>query len=198
MKRSALVTFLGVVMYAAAGLARAADLSEPVFLVATPLLDGSPFAQSVVIAAPLPNGKYIGFIVNRPAGLTLSELFPDDAVASQVHERVYVGGLELVPGVFALARKVSQGMGNVVPLMPGLVAAIDGNGVDRVIASAPSEARYFVGLMLWDDEDLYAQIKARAWEVRPADVESVFRANGLWNSLRSPSAAAFDASTHLG
>jgi len=167
MKRGALGLVLalsGVLIFAFTGLARSADLSEAVFLVATSALDGSPFAQSVIITAPLPN------------------------------EPIYLGGPQLLPAVFAVVRTAPEGNGTIVPLMPGLVAIIDGESVDRVIATTPNEARYFAGLMVWDDEDLYAQVKAQLWEVRPADVEAVFRAKaiGLWNALRGPTASLPD------
>ena len=45
------------------GAARAADLSEPVILVASSLLDHTPFQQAVVLATPLDDGAHIGFIL---------------------------------------------------------------------------------------------------------------------------------------
>jgi putative AlgH/UPF0301 family transcriptional regulator len=176
-------------MAVAIGNARAADLSEPVLLVATSSLDGSPFAQSVVIAAPIANGRHIGFMINKPTGLRLATLFPDDAAVLSVTDPVYLGGPAMLPGVFAITRAVPSNVQTAVPLMPGLVAVVDGQGVDSVIAATPNEARYFVGLMLWDDDDLEAQVEAKVWEVRPADADAVFRANarGLWTKLRSPS-----------
>ena len=58
--------------------------------------------------------------------------------------------------------------------MPGLVAA-------------PNDARYFVGIMLWDEDELEAEVRGNAWELRPADVATVLptKATGLWNSLRT-------------
>ena len=194
MKRGALgliTAFSGFLILAFTGLARSADLSEAVFLVATSALDGSLFSQSVVIAAPMPNGKHIGFIINKPTKLRLAEAFPEDPAVRNVKEPLYLGGPDLLPGVFAVARTAPEGKnGTIVQLMPGLVAIIDGESVDRVIATAPNEARYFAGLIVWEDKDLDAQLRAKLWDVRPADVESVFRAKmtGLWNSLRRPMA----------
>ena len=133
-------------------------------------------------------------IINKPTKLRMAEAFPDDPVARNVKEPIYLGGPQLLPAVFAVVRTAPEGNGTIVPLMPGLVAIIDGESVDRVIATTPNEARYFAGLMVWDDEDLYAQVKAQLWEVRPADVEAVFRAKaiGLWNALRGPTASLPD------
>ena len=167
--------------------ARADGLSEPVMLVATSVMNGSAFEQTVVLAVPLPNGGHIGFIVNRPTSVTLAKLFPDDAAARKVTEPVYLGGTGLLPGVFAITRRAPQGAVKVLPLMPGLVAAIDGATVDRIMKAAPNDARYFVGLLLWGEDELEAEVRVSAWELRPADVATVLptKATGLWNSLRT-------------
>ena len=75
--------------------------------------------------------------------------------------------------------------------MPGLFAVLDAAALDRVIETMPNDARYFVGLMLWDADELEEEVSQNAWEVRRADVDTVLRAKapGLWNSLRSPMAS---------
>ena len=52
------------------GAAYAADLSQPVLLVASQHLAGSPFEQTVVVATSMPDGGHVGFIVNRPTVAT--------------------------------------------------------------------------------------------------------------------------------
>jgi putative transcriptional regulator len=166
--------------------ARAADLSEPVMLVASSALDGTPFEQAVVLAAPMPDGGHIGFILNKPTGVKLLALFPEDTAAGKVTESVYLGGPALLPAVVAVTRKAPEGGDAVIPLMPGLVAVLDAATVDRVIQNTPNDARYFLGVMLWEAGDLEDQVSKNTWELRPADADMVFRAKsrGLWNSLR--------------
>jgi len=173
------------------GVARATDLSEPVTLVASSALEGTPFEQAVILAVPMPRGGHVGFILNKPTGLKLKALFPKDAAARQVKESVYLGGPMLLPSVFAITRKVPQGGNAVIPLMPGLVAVLDGATIDRMVKTTPNDTRYFLGLMLWDEGELEDQVRRNAWELRPARADMVFRAKspGLWNSLRSPMAA---------
>jgi putative transcriptional regulator len=170
--------------------AHAADLSQAVILVASQELGGSPFEQTVVIATPLPQGGHIGFIVNRPTTMKLETLFPDEARARNVKEPVYLGGPALVPAVFALMRSAPDGAGAAVPLMPGVVAIVDEATINRVIETTPNAARYFVGMMVWDDDELEKQVAGGLWEVRPAEADSVLpaKAPGLWNSLRKPMA----------
>src|ERR1700730_9263573 len=178
-----------VVMFAGmTGAARAADLSEAVILVASDRLAGSIYEQTVVLAAPLPKGGYLGFIVNRPTHVKLETLFPQQPSTRNVAEPVYAGGPILSNAVFAVTRKAPHNKGNFFSPMPGLVVAIDSTTVDRIIETTPNDARYFVGLMFWAPDDLEDEIPNGAWEVRPADVDTVLRAKptGLWKSLEGP------------
>src|SRR3984893_261907 len=186
-----------VVMFAGmTGAARAADLSEAVILVASDRLAGSIYEQTVVLAAPLPQGGHLGFIINRPTHVKLETLFPQQPSTRNVAEPVYAGGPILSNAVFAMTRKApdnnennnENNNGNFFSPMPGLVVAIDSATVDRIIETTPNDARYFVGLMFWAPDDLEDEIPNGAWEVRPADVDTVLRAKptGLWKSLEGP------------
>ena len=50
-------------------------------------------------------------------------------------------------------------------------------GVDRVIETAPNDARYFAGLMLWRAGELEDEIREGYWSVRPASAAAVFLKN---------------------
>ena len=175
-----LVLFAGMT-----GAARAVDLSQAIILVASERLAGSIYEQTVILAAPLPQGGHLGFVVNRPTSVKLESLFPEQASTHNVVDPVYAGGPMLSRAVFAVMRKAPDNNGNFLSLMPGLVVAIDGATVDRIIETTPNDARYFVGLMFWAPDDLDDEIRSGAWDVRPADVDTVLRANstGLWKSL---------------
>jgi putative AlgH/UPF0301 family transcriptional regulator len=183
-----------VVLFAGmTGAAGAADLSQAVILVASDRLAGSIYEQTVVLAAPLPQGGYLGFIVNRPTHVKLETLFPQQPSTRNVADPVYAGGPILSNAVFAVTRKApdnngTDNNGNFFSPMPGLVVVIDSATVDRIIETTPNDARYFVGLMLWAPDDLEDEIRNGAWEVRPADVDTVLRAkpSGLWKSLEGP------------
>ena len=178
----------------AAGDALGEDLSRPAMLIATSRLAGSPFEQTVVVAAPLPHGGgHIGFIINRPTGVKLEALFPDQAACRQVVDPVYLGGPTLPSAVFALTRKAPEaGGGSVISFTHGLFAAIDAVDVDRVIETAPTNARFFIGAILWSPAELDKQIRDGAWEVRSASADAVFRADpaDLWDELQATPAGA--------
>jgi putative transcriptional regulator len=178
-----LVLFAGI-----AGAAHAADLSQAVILVASNRLAGSVYEQAVILAAPLPQGGHLGFIINRPTPVKLETLFPEQPSTRKVADPVYAGGPVLANTVFAMTRKApdnNPNNGDSFSPMPGLVVVIDATTVDRIIETTPNDARYFVGLMLWAPDDLEDEIRNGVWEVRPADADTVLRANpkGLWKSL---------------
>jgi putative AlgH/UPF0301 family transcriptional regulator len=125
-------------------------------------------------------------VINGPMYKKLDSLLPDDAAARKVTDTVYLGGPVLLPGLFAVTRKAPDDADTVVSLMPGLFAVLDAPTIDRIIETTPNDARYFVGLMLWNEDEVQDQVRSNAWEVRAADVDTVLRAKapGLWNSLR--------------
>jgi putative transcriptional regulator len=173
---------------AASGAARAADLSAPVILLASSLLERTPFQQAVILATPLDDGGHIGFIINRPTGVKLQELFPEDRAAAKVHESVYLGGPALLSSVFALTRTPPESADAAVRLMPDLFAVTDSDAIDRIIATTPNDARFFMGMMVWEPGALEQEVRHSVWELRPADAEVVLHAKspGLWKSLRGP------------
>jgi putative transcriptional regulator len=175
-----LVLFAGVT-----GAARAVDLSQAVILVASGRLAGSIYEQTVILAAPLPQGGYLGFVVNRPTSVKLENLFPEQASTRNVVDPVYAGGPMMSGAVFAVTRTAPDDDGSFFSLMPGLGVVIDGASVDRIIETTPNAARYFVGLMFWAPDELEDEIRNGAWEVRPADVDTVLpaKSTGLWKSL---------------
>jgi len=181
---AALVAIAAVV----SGAARAADLSEPVILVASSLLDPTSFQQAVILATPLDDGSHIGFIINKPIGVKLQELLPDDRAAGKVKESVYLGGPVFLPSVLALTRTPPESAGAAVRLMPGLFAVMESDAIDRIIATTPHEARFYLGMMVWEPGALEEEVHQSVWELRPADAEVVLHAKspGLWKSLRGP------------
>jgi putative transcriptional regulator len=179
---------LVVLLACATGAARAADLSQAVMLVATERLAGSGYEEAVLVAAPLPQGGHLGFIVNRPTGVKLESLFPEYAPSREVIEPLYLGGPVLADGIFAITRNAPQGDGETIVLMPGLVAVLDGASLDRVIETTPNDARYFAGLMVWRPGVLDDEVREGAWSVRPASIDAVFGADSAaqWKELPGP------------
>ena len=170
---------------AAALAAPAAAQDEAMILVAHPLFRDLDYRQTVLIAAPAPNGGHVGVILNRPTRRSLGSLFPEHEPSKKVLDPVYYGGPFSRGALVALVKADhSPGAGS-VPLMKDLYLAFRANTIDHVIESTPNEARYYVGYVVWRPGELRSEIDRGLWNVLDADVEMVFRKDteSLWDEL---------------
>ncbi|OGA69818.1 MAG: hypothetical protein A3G83_16595 [Betaproteobacteria bacterium RIFCSPLOWO2_12_FULL_68_20] len=158
---------------------------EALVLVAHPAFRDLDYRQSVLIAAPAPNGGHVGVILNRPTRRSLGSLFPEHEPSKKVAEPVYYGGPFSRGALVALVKtQANPGIGT-VPLMKNLYLAFRANTIDHIIEATPNEARYFVGYVGWRPGELKSEIDRGLWSVHGADLELVFRKDteGLWEEL---------------
>jgi putative transcriptional regulator len=158
---------------------------EAVILVAHPAFRDLEYRQTVLIAAPAPNGGHVGVILNRPTKRSLGSLFPEHEPSKKVVDPVYYGGPFSRGALVALVHSHdSPGLGS-VSLMKDLYLAFRANTIDHVIETTPNEARYYVGYVGWRPGELRSEIDRGLWTVVDADLEMVFRkdTDGLWEEL---------------
>jgi putative transcriptional regulator len=163
----------------------AAQQEDAIILVAHPAFRDLDYRQTVLLAAPAPNGGHVGVILNRPTRRSLSSLFPEHEPSKKVAEPVFYGGPFSRGALVALVRTdASPGQGSVL-LMKNLYLAFRANTIDHVIEATPNEARYFVGYVGWRPGELKSEIDRGLWSVQGADVDTVFRkdTDGLWEEL---------------
>jgi putative transcriptional regulator len=170
-----------------AGLASAARAQEDdaILLVAHPAFRDVDYRQTVLLAAPAPNGGHVGVILNRPTKRSLSSLFPEHEPSKKVLDPVYYGGPFSRGALVALVKSsVAPGAGSVM-LMKNLYMAFRVNTIDQIIESTPNEARYFVGYVGWRPGELRNEIDRGIWSVLGADADVVFRKDmdSLWEEL---------------
>jgi putative transcriptional regulator len=134
---------------------------KPRVLVAKPEL-GEFYAQTVLLAVPARNGHHIGVIVNRPTPMTLGRLIPDHVPSKAVTDPVYLGGPSHVNSIFAMYQGDNPGS-NTIPLMDGLWLVVDSDLVDKIIENEPLKARFIAGMVIWDAEELDAEVKSGFW-----------------------------------
>jgi putative transcriptional regulator len=169
----------------ASAAALAQSQSDAVLLIAHPAFRDMEWRQTVLIAAPTPNGGHVGVILNRPTRRSLGSLFPDHEPSKKVAEPVYYGGPISSQALVALVRTESAPGAGSVPLMKNLYLAFRANTIDHVIETTPNEARYFVGYVGWRPGELRAEVNRGLWSVHNADVDTIFRKDteGLWEEL---------------
>src|SRR5678816_2040912 len=174
-----------VLLMVSATVARAQPQDEAILLVAHPAFRDVEYRQTVLIAAPAPNGGHVGVILNRPTKRSLGSLFPEHEPSKKVVEPVYYGGPFSRGALVALVMaEQTPGAGSVL-LMNNLYLAFRANTIDHVIETTPNEARYFVGYVGWRPGELRGEIDRGLWSVLDANVEMVFRKDteGLWEEL---------------
>jgi putative transcriptional regulator len=177
----ALRALAGLVLVVAALGARAADLSQPLLLVASPDLKG-PYAHTALIVVPA-GDKHIGFILNRATQTTLGKLFPEHAPSAKVVDPVYFGGPVAADEIFAMVRR-NPGEPS-LRLFGDLFVTANAKNVDRIIETTPNEARYFVGFVGWKPGELAAEIEKGYWYLGTPDPALVFQKEpgGMWEDL---------------
>jgi putative transcriptional regulator len=164
--------------------AGAADLDQPLILVAKPELQDKLYGSTVLVVTPVGGGQHAGFIVNRPTQVTLGKLFPEHAPSQKIVDPVYLGGPIQTQVIFALVQRRDNPGGSSFEMMPGLYAAFDGEIVDRIIETDASHARFVAGLVAWGTGELKAEIKQGAWYVLEPDAALFMRqTDGLWEEL---------------
>jgi putative transcriptional regulator len=162
-----------------------AQEDEAVILVAHPAFRDLDYRQTVLIAAPAPNGGHVGVILNRPTRRSLGSLFPEHEPSKKVTDPVYYGGPFSRGALVALVRSdASPGTGTVL-LMKNLHMAFRANTIDHIIEATPNEARYYVGYVGWRPGELKREIDRGLWSVLSPDIDTVFRKDteGMWEEL---------------
>jgi len=171
-------------LFLACGLAQAQE--DAVILVAHPAFRDLEYRQTVLIAAPAPNGGHVGVILNRPTRRSLGSLFPEHEPSKKVIDPVYYGGPFSRGALVALVHADAAPGAGAVPLMKGLYLAFRANTIDHVIETTPNDARYFVGYVGWRPGELKSEIERGLWSVQDADLDMVFRKDteNLWEELQ--------------
>jgi putative transcriptional regulator len=166
-------------------LARAQALEDALLLVAHPAFRDLEYRQTVLLAAPAPNGGHVGVILNRPTKRSLGSLFPEHEPSKKVQDPVFYGGPFSRGALVALVRADQPPGSGSVLLMRNLYLAFRANTIDHVIETTPNEARYFVGYVGWRPGELKNEIDKGLWSVMNAEVDTVFRkdTDGLWDEL---------------
>lgn len=169
---------------------------DAVLLIASPRLVDAAYRQTVLLVVPAENDRHIGFIVNRPTQRSLSSLFPEHEPSKKVVDPVYFGGPMSRSALFAVVKTDHNPGGGSIGLMKNLYFAMRVDVVDKIIETAPNDARYYVGYVEWRPGELRNELNRGLWSIANANIDNVFRKNPdtMWEELyRSSKAVSADA-----
>jgi len=149
------------------------------------------FDHSVILmlAAPAQSPIIAGVIINKPTDVTWGRLFRDAAELRQSQQKVYFGGPVAFdePMLFIRGAHTSKAATRV---MDDLYANAD---IAQIVATlktsrVPGHLRLFLGRAQWTPDQLRGEIREGSWEIKPAEVDAVFRPDptGLWQELAHP------------
>lgn len=156
------------------------------FLVATEMLRGPAFAESVILLLHHDSTGAVGLVVNRPTETGLARALPDFDGLERYDGKLYWGGPVEVYTLRALLRSKSPPEGAVrivdgVHIVPLDESLLDGSPDATVL-------RFFMGYAGWAPGQLEQELRDGSWHVVPATEELVFAAQPerIWRRLAPP------------
>ncbi|MGI9247547.1 MAG: YqgE/AlgH family protein [Woeseiaceae bacterium] len=155
-------------------------------LVATELVHGEVFAQTVILLLHYDQNGAMGIVVNRPTDVAPEELLADVDVISGYNGKFFWGGPVQMNSLRALLRtdiptKDAVAIVDSVHLVP----------IDDGLKNAPADLgslRLFIGYAGWGAGQLDREMDLGSWHVVPASDEQVFAEDprALWKRLTPP------------
>ncbi|MGH8669376.1 MAG: YqgE/AlgH family protein [Burkholderiales bacterium] len=161
------------------------DADGTVILVAKRNLHDKIYGSTILVAKPVGRDRHVGFILNKPSQLTLGKLFPEHAASRKVLDPVFLGGPYGREVIFALVHRRDNPGGRSVQITPDLFLAFDTPIVDQIIEKEPEQARFFAGLVVWQQGELRSELKRGLWYVHDAKIDLLLKkqTDGLWEEL---------------
>jgi len=151
------------------------------FLVASTKLVDPNFFRTVVLIVRHNDEGSMGMVVNRPANLTVSEVWEKvTGSGCQTKEHLHVGGP--CPGpLMALHERTDLAD---LEVTPGMYFTADPENIAQLIGQEHLSVRYFAGYAGWGPGQLEMEIDSGAWHIESASGEQIFAANdALWENL---------------
>jgi len=181
------VTFLVFVVWLLP-VAVGADLrpAKGKLLVATELVGGDFFNQTVVLLLHYDADGAMGIVVNRPTEIEPQELLDDIEPIAGYSDPIYWGGPVQMNSLRALLRTDSPPSG-----AEAIVGSVHQVRIDDALKGAPTDPaslRLFIGYAGWAAGQLDREMVRGSWQVVPASDELVFAEDPhtLWKRLTRP------------
>lgn len=164
--------------------------NKTLFLVAHPELPDPIFKESVVLMFPpsmgAANGVVVGVIINKPARVALSEIFPNDKALKNRSETVCFGG-PVDPRAPGVAFRSSKAVKQAALLFGDVYVSFDRDFIKELLKEPEKtpDLRLFVGVSQWGPAQLQNEMAMGAWYSVWAETNLIFSASpqSLWHKL---------------
>ena len=156
------------------------------FLVATELVGGDMFSQTVILLLHYDAHGAMGLVVNRPTEIKLKELVDDVDAITEYSGTLYYGGPVQMHSLRALLRTDTPPEGS-EPIIDSVYLV----HIDSKLEAAPvdpANLRFYIGYAGWGAGQLDREMKRGSWHVVPASAEQIFAEDprALWKLLTPP------------
>jgi putative transcriptional regulator len=152
-------------------------------LVATELVEGELFAETVILLLYYDETGAFGLVVNRPTDIEPEELLDEDDVITGYHGTLFWGGPVQMDSLRALLHTddAPEGAEKIV----GSVYLVSYEDAAASGPADPAVLRLFIGYTGWAPGQLEYELARGSWRVLPASHEIVFAADptGVWKRL---------------
>lgn len=152
-------------------------------LVATELVGGDVFVQTVILLLHYDETGAIGLVVNRPTEVRPEELLADAEAIPGYDGTLYWGGPVQMHSLRALFRTdtPSEGADEIVDSVHG----VPFDDALKMAGSGPASVRFYIGYAGWSAGQLDHELARGSWHVQPASDEIVFAYEPelLWKRL---------------
>jgi putative transcriptional regulator len=175
-------------LVAVAWLLPAAVSSDPLpakgmFLVATDVVQGELFANTVVLLLHYDETGAFGLVVNRPTDVELDELFADADELAGYRGTLFWGGPVQMDSLRALlyTDEPPEGAEKII----GSVYLVAFDDAVALGPTDPARLRLYIGYAGWAPGQLDYELARGSWRILPATREQVFadEPRGLWKHL---------------
>jgi len=162
------------------------DLGKGKLLVATEVVRGRAFAESVILLLNYDETGAVGLVVNRPTEALPAQALPELAGLDRYEGTLYWGGPVELFTLRALLHSDAP-PDNAVPIFDRVhLALLDENLLDG--ASSNANLRFFVGYAGWAPGQLEQELAFGSWHIVAATEALVFADDpgGIWRRLLPP------------
>ncbi len=162
------------------------ELGKGKLLVATEVVQGRAFAESVILLLNYDATGAVGLVVNRPTEALPAQAWPELAGLDRYEGTLYWGGPVELFTLRALLHSDAP-PDNAVPIFDRVhLALLDENLLDG--ASSNANLRFFVGYAGWAPGQLEQELAFGSWHIVAATEALVFADDpgGIWRRLLPP------------
>ncbi|MCA1957194.1 MAG: YqgE/AlgH family protein [Nitrospira sp.] len=149
--------------------------AKGILLVAHPLMEDPNFRRTVVLLVEHGPQGTVGFVLNRPSDIPLSQVLPDLAAIKETGYPLFIGG-PVSPNRMTMLVRVTEPLPDMRRVFDGIYVGGSLELLERLVTQPkPTEAfRVFSGIAGWAPGQLAFEIREGAWGTLPADATAIF------------------------